>query len=132
MLPVFSSSIFVKKKNAFNMARQRSPLTVTASPCSFSKKNGSIMPLDQNSHQTVIRFVFCASNATILLIYISARIKMSFIWKDEFFPTKISIVYKSIQCCSSVYTTIFIRRKDKTSYLSNQTWAKCYHSQNKR
>ena len=32
---------------------------------------------------------------------------------------------------SSVYTTIFVRRKDKTNYLSNQTWAKCYHSCNK-
>ena len=31
-------------------------MTVTASPCSFSKKNGPIMPLDQNPHQTVTRF----------------------------------------------------------------------------
>ena len=34
----------------------RSPLTVTASPCSFPKKNGPIKPLDQNTHQTVTRF----------------------------------------------------------------------------
>ena len=27
------------------------------------------------------------------------------------------------QRCSGVYTTIFVRRKDKTDYLSNQTWA---------
>ena len=33
--------------------------------------------------------------------------------------------------CSSVYTTIFVQRKDKTNYLSNQTWDKCYHSRNK-
>ena len=33
--------------------------------------------------------------------------------------------------CSIVYTTIFVRRKDKTNYLSNQLWAKCYHSRNK-
>ena len=32
---------------------------------------------------------------------------------------------------SSVYTTIFVRRKDKINYLSNRTWAKCYHSRNK-
>ena len=31
-------------------------MTVTASPCSFLKKNGPIMPLDQNPHQTVTRF----------------------------------------------------------------------------
>ena len=28
---------------------------------------------------------FCAPNATILLVYISAKIKTSFIWKDVFF-----------------------------------------------
>ena len=32
---------------------------------------------------------------------------------------------------SSVYRTIFVRSKDKTNYLSNQTWAKCYHLRNK-
>ena len=29
--------------------------------------------------------VFCARNATILLVYIPAKIIMSFIWKDDFF-----------------------------------------------
>ena len=29
--------------------------------------------------------VFCAPNAIILLVYIPAKIKMSFIWKDDFF-----------------------------------------------
>ena len=29
--------------------------------------------------------VFCALNATILLVYILANIKISFIWKDDFF-----------------------------------------------
>ena len=29
--------------------------------------------------------VFCAPNATILLVYLPAKIKMSFIWKDDFF-----------------------------------------------
>ena len=43
---------------------------------------------------------------------------------------------KSICCnisqrCSSILTTIFVRRKDKTNYLSNQTWAKCYHLWNR-
>ena len=32
--------------------------------------------------------IFCAPNATIFLVYIPAKIKMSFIWKDVFFLTK--------------------------------------------
>ena len=35
---------------------KRAPLTVMASYCSFSKKNGLIMPLNQNPHQTLTRF----------------------------------------------------------------------------
>ena len=34
----------------------QSPLTVASSPCSISKKNVTIVPLDQNPHQTVTRF----------------------------------------------------------------------------
>ena len=56
--------------------------------------------------------VFCTPNATIWLVYIPANIKMSFIWKDDIF----------CQNRQSVYTTIFVRRKDKTNCLSNQTW----------
>ena len=41
-----------------------------------------------------------------------------------------SIVGPLSEAYTSVYTTIFVRRKDKTIYLSNQTWAKCYHSRN--
>ena len=39
--------------------------------------------------------VFYAPNATILLIYIPTKIKMSFIWKEDFFA-KIGIFCKSI------------------------------------
>ena len=46
-------------------------------PSTLKKKNGPIVPLDQNPHQTVTRD--CAPNATILLVYIPAKIKMSFI-----------------------------------------------------
>ena len=100
--------------NSFNMARQRSPLTVTASPCLFSKKNCPIIPLDQNPHQTLTFWVqrlfnvcvrvFCASNATILLVYISAKIKMSFIWKDDFYflPKSASSVSRSVAIFPSV------------------------------
>ena len=84
-----------------------STLTVTAFSCSFSKKNNPIMPLEQNPHHTVTRFgcvgfsmyacgfsvpQFCA---TILLVYIPAKIKMSFIWKDDFFFAKIGIFCRS-------------------------------------
>ena len=80
--------------------------------------------------------VFWVPNATILLVYVPPKIKMSFIWKENFFA-KIGFFCNSIcrnisQRCASVYTTIFVRRKDKTNYLSNQTWTKCYHSCNKR
>ena len=56
--------------------------------------------------------------------------------KKWFFSVKIGIFCKSIcrnicQRCSSVYTSIFVQRMDKTNYLSNQTWAKYYHSRNK-
>ena len=74
--------------------------------------------------------IFCAPNEKILLVYIAAKIKMSFNRKYDFFLSKSA----SFQRCSSVYhiqPTIFVRRKDKTNYLSNQTSAKYYYSRNK-
>ena len=47
-----------------------------------------------------------------------------------FLPKSASSVSRSQASCSRVYTIIFVRRKDKTNYLSKQTWAKCYHSRN--
>ena len=53
-----------------------------------------------------------------------------------FLPKSASSVSRSqahlAKRCSRVYPTIFVRRKDKTNYLSNQTWAKCYHTRNKQ
>ena len=42
--------------------------------------------------------VFCAPNVIILLVYIPAKIKISFIWKDDFFflPKSPSSVSRSI------------------------------------
>ena len=56
--------------------------------------------------------VFCAPNATILLVYIPAKIKMSLSWKDDFFFAKIGIFCKSIagpvprvdQACTQPYS----------------------------
>ena len=71
--------------------------------------------------------VLCAPNATIFLVYISTKIKMSFIWKDDFFCQNRHLLWvarrPTSQHCSNIYTTIFVRRKDKTNYL---TWAKYY------
>ena len=36
--------------------------------------------------------VFCAPNATISVLYIPAKIKMSFIWKDDFLPKSTSSI----------------------------------------
>ena len=40
--------------------------------------------------------IFCASKGKFLLVYTSTKIKMSFIWRDNFFFAKISIFCKSI------------------------------------
>ena len=51
-----------------------------------------------------------------------------------FLPKSASSVSRSVAIFPTVvqaYTTIFVRRKDKTNYLSIQTWVKCYHSWNK-
>ena len=67
------------------------------SSCTFSKKNGPIMPLDQSQQWIVLgASTFQCMCATILLVYIPAKIKMSFIWKDDFFlPKSASFVSRS-------------------------------------
>ena len=47
--------------------------------------------------------------------------------KMIFMPKLASSLAHLAKRSSSVYTTIFVRRKDKTVYLSNETWAKCYN-----
>ena len=56
--------------------------------------------------------VFCGPNATILLVYMPAKIKINIIWKYDFFA-KIGTFCKSIagplsEAYTSVYTTITI------------------------
>ena len=131
MLPISSSSIFVNK-NSFKMA----------SPCSFSKKNTPIMPLDQYPHQTVLGAsmyacgFFLPQMRQFYLFTYPPKSKWASSEKTIlFWPKSASSVSQSrahlAQRCSSVYTTIFLRRKDKTNYLANQRRAKCYHSRNK-
>ena len=104
---------------------QHDPITI-AIDCNglsfLSKKNGPIIPLDQNPQTNSDSFwvrrlfnacvrVFCDPNATILFVYIPAKIKMSFTWQDaSFFFAKIGKVAAVFPICSSVYTTIFVRR----------------------
>ena len=75
---------------------------MTAAPCSFSKKNGSIMLLDQNPYQTNTRFG-CVSFSmyasgfslpTILLVYIPPKLKL--ISSEKMIFLKIGIFCKSI------------------------------------
>ena len=113
------------------------------SPCSFSKKNVPILPLDQKSAFQFMRAgflwwslnhwlqrplldqkpapnsdsfrvrrlfnvlvqVFCAPNATILLVYIPAKIKISFIWKDNFFcqNRRLTSTPETIELCMASY-----------------------------
>ena len=103
-------------------------MTVTASPCSFSWHNYTSGPKSApNSDSFWVRRlfnvclrVFCAPTTTILLVYIPAKIKMSFIWKDDFF-----FLPKSGKVMSQYFPSLLkCIKKDKTNYLSNQTWAK--------
>ena len=121
-------------------------MNVTASPCSFSKKNVPIMPLDQNLHQTVTR-LGCVGFSMYACGFFVPQIRQFCLftkpprsdWASSekmIFFAKIAIFCKSIAGpLPSVFKRIhnqFVRRKDKTNYLSNQTWAKSYHSRNKQ
>ena len=77
--------------------------------------------------------VFCAPNATILLVYIAATIKMNCIWKHDFFcQNRQKSIAGPFSSVVQTYTQPYsFSDKDKTNYLSNQTWAKCYHLWNK-
>ena len=110
--------------------------TIDYNSLSFLIFKNKFMPLDQNPHQTVTRFSIYACGFSVpqmrqfCLFTNPPRSKWISFEKTIFFA-KIGIFCKSIdRRCSSVYTTIFVRRKVKTNYLANQTWAKCYLSRN--
>ena len=106
ILPISSSSIFVNKKFVHH-----GPITIAIdcySLCLLISEekcpNYASRPKSApNSDSFWVRWlfkvcvrVFCAPNATILIVYIPAKIKMSFIWKDDCFLVKIGIFCKSI------------------------------------
>ena len=74
MFPTSSSSIFVNKKWPYYAFGPKS------APNSDSFRVRRLF--------NVCVRVFCAPNATILLVYILAKIKKNFIWKDDFFLLK--------------------------------------------
>ena len=99
MLPISFSSTFVNK-NSFNM--DPIPIAIDCNGLSlliFEEKWPNYAPWPKsalNSDSFCVR-VYCAANATILLVYILAKIKKSFISKDEFFflPKSASSVSQS-------------------------------------
>ena len=71
--------------------------------------------LGASAYQCMRAGVLCP-NCDNFLFYIPTKIKMSFIWKDDFFCQNRQkfVDRKRIH-------NLFVRRKDKTNYLSNQT-----------
>ena len=108
----------------------------------FEKKNGPVMFLYQNPHQTVTRFGCvrlsmdaCGFSVTRLQIYFFTyppKSKWSSSEKIYFFA-KIYLFCKSITSpLSEAYTQPHsFGGRIKLIHLSNQTWAKSYHSLNK-
>ena len=107
MLPIFSSSIFVNK-NSFNMAVDCNGLSLFI----FEEKwfNYAFGPKSAPNSDSfwvhrlfnVCVRIFCTPNATILLVYIAAKIKMRFILKDDFFLPNPASVGRSVAILSSV------------------------------
>ena len=105
------------------------------------------MPLDQNPHQRAPLFgcvvgAFQCMHEDFLchkcesFAYLHNRqdqnefhLKMWFIFAKSASSVSRSQTHLTKRS-SSVYTTIFVRRKDKTNYLSNQTRTEYYHSRN--
>ena len=92
MLPISFSSIFVNKHGPIAIAIDCNGL----SELIFEEKWPNYASGSKSIPNSDSFWVFCAPNATILLVYIPAKIKISFSWKDDFFFAKIGIFCKSI------------------------------------
>ena len=76
--------------------------------------------------------VFSAPNATVMLVYIPVKIKMSFIWNDDFFFAKIGIFFKSIAgSLSEAYTQPYSLGGSIKLVICLIRHELCYHSWNK-
>ena len=85
--------------------------------------------IDENA--SFFHFFHKMMNIRSWLSFSSSKIRMQFSHTFCNITMIFKICRNIFRRCSSVYTTIFFRRKGKTNYLSNQKWAKCYHSWNK-
>ena len=77
------------------------------------------MPLDQSPHKTVIRFL-CPKCDNFACLQTRQDQNELHLKSGAHFLLKLASSVdrtSSFQRCSSVYTTIFIRRKDKIDYL---------------
>ena len=122
-------------KNLFNMAWWRSSLT--AIPCSFWKKwpnyASGRKSVPNSDSFWVLRFlnicvrVFCAPKCGVSLPKSVRNLRTH----SATLPWFLKQCRNISQRCSSIYATIFVQRRDKTNYLSNQIWVNFYHSRNK-
>ena len=117
VLPISFSSIF-GNKNSFSMARYQNPLqTLTRYGCLGFSMYACGFSVPQMRK-------FC-------LFTYPPRSKWASSEKMFFYCRHFLYVYcRSNPKRCGVYTTIFVRRKNKTNYMSNQTWTQCYHSRN--
>ena len=155
---VAHSAVLLKSNVAnillFNFCEQKfvqhGPITI-AIDCNglflvIFEENGPVMSLDQNPHQTVFGFGCVGFSMYACILHFVPQLRQFGLFtypprsrasceKMIFFQNRHLLEVDrrpTSQHCSSVYTIIFVRRKDKTNYLSNQTWAKRYHSRNKQ
>ena len=97
MLPISSSSIFTNINSLNIHCNVLSVLICEEKWLNYVSKPKSA----QNSDSFWVRRlfnvcvrVFFGPNATILIVYISAKLKMSFIWKDDFLPKSATSVIR--------------------------------------
>ena len=112
LLNIFSNFFFYWKVQSFWLIMENNFIQVTK----------QWLVLDASAFQCMRAGCLCPKFDNFACLH-TRQIKMSFIWKDDFFlPKSKSSVSRSqvhlAKRCSSVYATIYVRRKDKTNCLS--------------
>ena len=64
--------------------------------------------------------IFCAPNATIWLVYITAKIKISLIWKDDFFLPKSAF---SVSRSVAIFPSVVHEYTQPYSFRSKSPWS---------
>ena len=141
MLPIFSTSIFVNKCSDNDLHWLQRPLfsdfrRKMSQLCLWTKiLTKQWLVLDASAFQCM-RTGFLRPKCDNFACLHTRQDQNELYMKKWFFFPKSGSSINRLQVhlskrSSSAYTTIFVRWKDKTNYLSNQTWTKCYHSRNK-